>query len=311
MAWIIDHQKTALVILPISPEDIAKHVNNLTGGLAEKPPKFESAIALTLTDALISPLISLIHNTTLIIVPHGILNYLPFAVLSSNQEKQFLIEDYAIAYAPSVSALSSIRALQNPNENRLLALGNPRGDLLNAGSEVKAIAKSYPKATIFLREQATEDQIYAHAGRIDILHLSAHGVLQGRNPLFSSIELAPAVDGDPDGYLTVQEIYGLDLSGANLVVLSACKTARGGQSPGDEFIGLTRAFLYAGAPAVITTLWSVADDSTALLMESFYKHLQSGEPAVQALKQAQVKMVEEGYSPYQWVAFMLTGNDQE
>jgi CHAT domain-containing protein len=156
---------------------------------------------------------------------------------------------------------------------------------------------------------ATEDQVYAHAGQFDILHLSAHGVLDGRNPLFSAIKLAPAADGDPDGRLTVQEIYGLDLNGTNLVVLSACETSLGGQNQGDESIGLTRAFLYAGAPTVITTLWSVQAKSAATLMKSFYRHLHGGETAAFALQYSQIEMLrKDPDSTYHWAAFTLTGD---
>ena len=108
----------------------------------------------------------------------------------------------------------------------------------------------------------------------------------------------------------MHEVYGLDLSGANLVVLSACETALGEQSEGDELVGLTRAFLYAGTPAVVTTLWSVDDAASGAEMEAFYRNLREGLTNAEALRAAQMAvMAEERWSePYYWAAFSLTGD---
>ena len=101
--------------------------------------------------------------------------------------------------------------------------------------------------------------------------------------------LTPPARAPDDGSLSVQAVYGLGLSRADLVVLSACETQLGAQSQGDDLVGLNRAFLYAGAPTVIASLWSVNDDATAVLMAAFYRHLRAGESKVQALRAAQAE----------------------
>ena len=111
-----------------------------------------------------------------------------------------------------------------------------------------------------------------------------------------------------DGWLTVGEVYGLDLSQADLVVLSACQTNLGELSAGDELVGLTRAFFFAGTPTVVASLWSVEDEATALLMERFYTHLRDGTGKAEALRQAQLEVREEHPNPYYWAGFVLSGD---
>lgn len=129
----------------------------------------------------------------------------------------------------------------------------------------------------------------------NILHLAAHGTFNPVAPLNSLIALAPDKPASntenpqsADGWLTVGEVYGLDLKKTDLVVLSACETNLGDLSEGDELVGLTRAFIFAGTPSVIATLWNVDDFTTTLLMEHFYTYLRSGMGKTEALRQAQV-----------------------
>jgi CHAT domain-containing protein len=254
-------------------------------------------------------------SASLVIVPHDVLHYLPFAALWNAQSGRYLIQDYALTYAPSASALKFIQAkrtpkrdsLPNGDEGRLLALGNPDGTLLAAEGEARAVAGLYGVAPL-VGAQATESQVRARGGQVDILHLAAHGVYEPLDPLFSRIELA-AGDGQ-DGRLEVHEVYGLDLTGVNLVVLSACNTALAAQSAGDELVGLTRAFLYAGTPAVVTTLWDIEDTASAALMEAFYRHLRAGLSNAEALRAAQLEVLgqDKWRTPYYWAAFSLTGD---
>jgi tetratricopeptide (TPR) repeat protein len=158
-----------------------------------------------------------------------------------------------------------------------------------------------------ISDAATESAVFSQAEDAEILHLSVHGEFNKHNPLFSTLYLA--ADDRHDGRLEVHDIYALDLTKAtNLVALSACQTQLGELSRGDEIVGLNRAFLYAGTPSVIATLWSVQDDSTALLMERFYTHLRSGIAKAQALRQAQIEVRAEYPHPYYWAAFVLTGD---
>jgi CHAT domain-containing protein len=200
-------------------------------------------------------------------------------------------------------------AKRNPNQQRLLALGNPDGSLPATENEAQAVAQLYGVKPL-LRKQATESQLYAQAGKIDLLHLAAHGIYDPFNPLFTRLELAP--DAQHDGHLEVHEVYGLNLAHANLVVLSACDTGQGSLSNGDEIVGLAQAFLYAGAPAIVTTLWPIDDGASAVLMASFYRHVRSNGSAAEALRAAQLEVLtkEQWRSPYYWAAFGLSGDYQ-
>ena len=108
---------------------------------------------------------------------------------------------------------------------------------------------------------------------------------------------------EDDGRLEVREIFGLDLRQANLVVLSACETALGSQSRGDELVGLARAFLYAGTPTVVASLWPVEDQATEALMTAFHRRVQAGEGIAAALAEAQAEV----RSQPRWAAPFTTG----
>lgn len=120
-------------------------------------------------------------------------------------------------------------------------------------------------------------------------------------PLYSYLLFAPSENDD--GLLTVNEVFGLDLK-ASLVTLSACQTGLGNLSLGDDIVGLSRAFLFAGTPAVIVSLWSVADQPTAVLMTKFYQNLENFSPQ-EALSRAQREVMKQYPDPYYWAPFQL------
>jgi CHAT domain-containing protein len=174
-----------------------------------------------------------------------------------------------------------------------------------AEQEARAIAALYATAPL-IHTAATESIVRQQAGELGILHLAAHGYYNAVAPLNSLIALAP--DGANDGWLTAGETYGLNLQQADLVVLSACQTQLGDLSAGDELVGLTRAFFYAGTPTVVASLWTVDDQTTALLMERFYTHLRAGMGKAAALRQAQLDVRADYPNPYYWAAFVLSGD---
>jgi CHAT domain-containing protein len=150
--------------------------------------------------------------------------------------------------------------------------------------------------------------------QFSIVHLATHGILNDRNPELSGIVLSMVNErGEPeDGYLTLRDIYNLDLP-ADLVVLSACRTAIGKQVRGEGLLGLTRGFMYAGSPRVVASLWRVDDAATAELMKLFYRHMlgKSRTPAAAALRKAKLEMMGAGGergSPFYWAGFVLQGD---
>ena len=153
--------------------------------------------------------------------------------------------------------------------------------------EAKAVKSLYPDGKVLLESQATKRMVKRESPKHDILHFAAHAELSKDAPLSSAILLAK--DGKEDGRLTVKEIFEMELN-ADLVVLSGCETGLGKLSRGDEIVGLTRAFIYAGTPSVVASLWKVEDQSTAALMGSFYKNLKTKSKA-EALRQAQLELI--------------------
>ncbi|MEM7538116.1 MAG: CHAT domain-containing protein [Chloroflexota bacterium] len=304
-AWVVEQDAAAFVTLNISATVLNGQIDFLRQSLEEKESDIASASILY--DALITPLKPYIHNDNLIIVPHQTLHYLPFAALWNADEERYLLEEYTITYAPSASVLKFIQDKRNPNEGRLLALGNPDGSLDAAEREVKAIASMF-NTTPLLGDDATESHVMAQAHEFDILHLAAHGKYDEVEPLSTQIQLTS--DSTNDGRLEVREIFDLNLSKTNLVVLSACDTSLANFTRGDELVGLPRAFIYAGTPAVMTTLWPIDDIASATLMESFYTHWQTGMTTAKALRTAQLEVLAEDKwsSPYYWAAFGLTGD---
>jgi len=181
-------------------------------------------------------------------------------------------------------------------------------------NEAEEIARLTPPALtrVALDFDASRETVMgADLTQYRIVHLATHSLLDNQRPELSGVVLS-LVDrsGRPqNGFLRLYDIYNLRL-GADLVVLSACQTARGGEIEGEGLIGLTRGFLYAGAPRVVATLWEVDDRTTALVMKHFYEGmLVRGQRPAAALRSAQAEVARtRGWDPpYYWAAFTLQG----
>jgi CHAT domain-containing protein len=190
----------------------------------------------------------------------------------------------------------------------VLAIGNPDlGAALNlryAEREARSLGDRFPGSRVLIRQEATKPMVKALSGDAGLIHFATHGELNEQDPLASALLLTP--EGSEDGRLQVRELFGLDLH-ARLVVLSACETGLGKLSRGDELVGLQRAFLYAGTPAVMTTLWKVDDRASFVLMREFYDRLMKGRGPAEALRQAQSAAMQEFPHPFFWAAFGVTG----
>jgi len=321
--WVIDRGAVQHVLLPVDRAALARivcwadqlgtrrSVRGVTPAVQQcpgEPLKSEDVFA-----QLFAPLQPHIRNARLIVVPHGVLHYVPFAALRDPKSGHFLVEDYTITYAPSASVLRFLHGKESPVRGKALVIGDPDsalGKLEGARREAVAVAKLFG-TTPKLGAGATKSLLRNLNGAVDLLHIAAHGYYDAANPLFSRLALAP--DGESSGNLEVHEVLSdVDLAGVNLVVLSACQTALGKGSSGDDVVGLTRAFLYAGAPGVISTLWNVNDDAAVALMGKFYERLLAGDSAAEALRQAQVAMLRghDFADPAMWAPFTLTGDPQ-
>ena len=312
-AWVIDQDKSQFVPLSINRETLETNIDFVRQSFAAKDDndwdvEVDNQPFATLYDELFAPLLPFIKHNHLVIIPHDVLHYLPFAALWDAEQEEYLADRYTIRYAPSATALQFIQPQKPVDTPQPLVIGNPDASLPFATEEAVAVAELYNSKPI-LRREATEAVLRSRSAQADILHIAAHGLYEPINPMYSRIELAPA--GGYDGRLEVHEIYGLDLKAANLVVLSACDTSVGMISRGDEVASLNRAFLAAGAPAVVTSLWPVDDAASGALMVAFHENLRAGVHAAQALQRAQMTVRSEAAwaSPYYWAAFSLTGAD--
>jgi CHAT domain-containing protein len=282
----------------------------------------------------------------LIIIPSGPLYYLPFQALiwtsEDLTENAPLIVRYALSYSPSLATLKYAQALAETAypQATFLALadpdsGNPR--LPDAQAEARAVAQLFTVSSVYVDSYATEDVVQSDSATAREILLSTHGLFNPHNPLYSYLVVSPTAE-NKDGKLFAHEVFSLPLH-ANIVVLSACETllpsladmkgqikaVRGADddtpvkltndqlkelTAGDEVVGLTRAFISAGSSSVLSSLWSVPSGSTADLMVSFYKYREEGRDKAQALRAAQLEVMNTtGWTqPWHWAAFNLMGD---
>jgi CHAT domain-containing protein len=178
---------------------------------------------------------------------------------------------------------------------------------------VLQIASLYDAAqtTVYAGEEASEARFKrdpAVSQAFD-LHFAAHNLVDEEEPTRTGLLLSPGRSGEEDGFLTLDEIFNRPLA-ADLVVLSACSTALGKRFRGEGLVGLTWAFLYAGASSLVVSLWDVEDDATAALMVDFYRAYHRGESKSQALQGAKLKMLGRSRAqahPSRWAPFILVG----
>ena len=263
-----------------------------------------------LYNSILRPVEDKIHTKGLIVVPHGALHKVPFAVLSDGE--QLMVDKYAISVVPSSTVIEYVAKKRSKNNGRLLAFANPKTEYVPLGfaeNEVENIEKLFQKKMVHIRKDATETRAKQESDSPDVIHFACHGEFNDKQPMQSGLLLAKG--GDNDGILQVHELFGLNLKNANLVVLSACDTALSKIQGGDDLVGLSRGFIYAGTPSLMATLWQVDDRSTSMLMKRFYENwLQKGLSKPEALRQAQLSVKSmPGYEhPYYWAPFILIGD---
>jgi CHAT domain-containing protein len=319
-AFVITANRSFARFLDVERTDLDARIELLRDLLSRPEGRRWLDPARSLSTVLIEPLQAegwLADARQLYVVPHGVLNYLPFALLPDKRggAGKLLLDSYSVAYLPTAAVLMRDAApIASPKT--LLAMAPSRSRLRHAPEEVRTIDVMFrPHSQLLIGTQATESKFKSLAGNYSVVHLATHGHFNRLNPMMSGVELE--ADGTDDGLLQVHEVLGLRLS-ADLVTLSACDTALGSgffaETPaGDEFIGMTRAFLSAGSASVMATLWEVDDLSSVRLMQRFYAHLNESATGVDkalALAQAQREFRESDQlaHPYYWAPFIVVGN---
>ncbi|MEM1202574.1 MAG: CHAT domain-containing tetratricopeptide repeat protein [Acidobacteriota bacterium] len=262
---------------------------------------------------------------------------------------RYLGLDRAVVYAPSAGTLLALRARErsrthvapgdppallamtpsSPEEAPGAAQTNPwhlrsnRDPLVHASDEVRRVSRWFPGGQALIGDPATEARLKAELTRpadrpYRLVHLATHGLVRDDLPMSSGLLLGAGPEDD--GLLQASEVLGLDLQ-SDLVTLSGCRTGRGELTRGEGILGLTRAFLYAGASGLVVSLWDVDDQTTPLLMDAFYRHLAAGDAPSVALRRARTELFEaEGEAklvfrtrpvsyahPRFWSSFVLVG----
>ena len=259
----------------------------------------------------------------LCIIPDKVLHRLPFAALISPHNGKYLIEDYALFYAPSLSVLwhtseaaqrKSSSGQSSSGQGTALSIGNPSFDLnphpelpllRSAEMEARMVAELYePSAKLRLARDASKDRILREMSSAEVIHFAGHYVIDGSSPLMSRMLLA-------GGDISALEIVSQRLDRTKLVVLSACQTGFDRYYESEGAVGLARAFIVAGVPLVVASQWPVDSDATASLMISFHRYRRSGLDSFESLRKAQADMLhasaEPHTSPYYWAAFLCAG----
>jgi CHAT domain-containing protein/tetratricopeptide (TPR) repeat protein len=258
---------------------------------------------------------------TLVIVPHAVLAYLPFAGLLDPASNQYLIQRFSLVFEPSAASLVAVRL--RPTATTAIGQANvfapfPR-DLPGSGLEADEVARTSPGSHVVVGEAATERAVRAALADTKPVHVATHGILNPRSPMFSRLELARPSTGDgfaptdDDGRLEVHELLDLTIR-SPLVFLSGCETGLGPAGStsfarGEDYATLAEAFLFAGARNVVSTLWRIEDRGAAGFARAFYNAAAHQEP-VEALATAQRTLIgdPEYGSPYYWAAYALTGD---
>lgn len=289
---------------------------------------------------------SLPPGAELIIVPDDILYLLPFEMLvtgfKSSYQAEYLLAQYPISYAYSASLLLDLPRPVGDAVRQVLLVANPelgpgtgrvsmpstgtrfarRADteplryrLPYAEDEVRRIHRVLPNSLTLIGARATEAAFKRNAAAAGVVHIATHSIYDRQNYLDSRILFASGdrinQEGE-DGVLYLHEIMNLRLSAA-LVILTGCETGLGRLRRGGGLEGVSRAFLAAGVPSVMGTLWPVVDsDATSDLMARLYKHLANGLDKRAALQKAKLELIAEkkGADPFYWAAFVLIGDTQ-
>lgn len=286
-AFVVRADRLTVHPLPLQPAELQRAFD-AEGNLVRIKPGADGRLhnpwlLERLYGCLIQPLVEQLAGvSTLYLLPSGPLHFVPFHALTYRRGGQMraLLDDYQVVYAPSATVLLEYCQQKRGQATQpLLALGY-NGDLRHAEAEAAAIAALTPGSVGLVNAAASQTALFQVANEFQWVHIACHARFNRQTPLMSYLHLA-------DGPLYASDVLRQLRLHAELVTLSACETGRNKVLKGDELIGLVRAFIYAGAPSVVVSLWPVDELSTRMLMEFFYRELLAGQPKAEALRRAQ------------------------
>ncbi|MFF3444622.1 CHAT domain-containing protein [Streptosporangium sp. NPDC002721] len=307
-SFLTTETEARLFSLPVGPGVLDRKVTHLRRLLEERDGDVTRP-AEQLHHWLVEPAGEAIDRLErLVIIPYGVLTYLPFAMLGGGRP---LAERVELAYAPSAAILDRLLGGAPARLRNMMIMANPHPDddrlaLPYSEHETWRIA-ALTGAEAAVGGAATTEAFRTALATHDIVHLACHAWFDPHAPRDSALLLADPGDPRRPGRVTVAELNE-QRARARLVVLSGCQTGLADLAPGGELDGLVRAFLTAGVPSVVASLWRVDDQATAGLMSSLYEGLSAGLGVGAALRQAQLTVRAGTPHPYYWAAFCQYGS---
>lgn len=274
---------------------------------------------------LIGPVSSTLDGvSTLVLIPDGPLHALPFAALVNPASGRYLVQDFVVQTAPSLSTMVAASGSQSAftgSSPRAIVIGNPSrertGDesllpsLPFSEQEAEQVASIYSSSLLLTAQRATKQSMLDHISEYDIVHYAGHALVDDQVPALSRLLLAPDAAGQDDGSLFVSDLGKLRLTRTRLVVLAACSTGTGQISNGEGVQSLARPFLEAGASWVAATFWDIQDRSAADFFLAFHRRVAAGEWPADALSRVQRQLITNTdrarRSPSQWAWAALIG----
>ncbi|HKH47612.1 MAG TPA: CHAT domain-containing protein [Thermoanaerobaculia bacterium] len=319
LLWSVTRRELRLQTIPVELASLEARVREVTAALRTgRGERAQLAQELgKLYALLLGPAEAAVRAAgDLVVIPDKALHRLPFAALVDPRSGRHLVQDHAVAMAPSVNVyvrcLARGRSAGPPAT--ALVVGNPRFDprelpalapLPGAEAEAVEIAALYPRSHLLIREQATPRAFLEQAARgPEVLQISAHAILSAAHPEYSRLVLAR--DGAASGSFYMHEVRSLDLRPTRLVVLAGCNTGGGRLSISEGSLSFARSFLAAGAPAVIASLWDVDDAASRELLTDLHRRIRSGEDPMSALRRAQLARLGTEHS-WNWAAYEFIG----
>jgi CHAT domain-containing protein len=298
-------------------------------------------LANRLYKRLVKPAESYIKGKKILIIPDDVLTQIPFETLvtqpvpdkvqSSFRTMAYLVKEHVVYYNYSGTLYAMNRGTHVYPHAKLLAVAPKYENKTSyqqgvrdtshtdstsllpipwALDEVKEIHKLFG-GKILSKGSATEQHFKEIAGKYDILHLAAHGLVNNNYPMFSKLVFTGDKDSTNEGYLNTYEIYNMHIN-APLVVLSACNSGYGKLHKGEGIISLARGFFTAGAKSIVMTLWAVSDKSSSQIVKNFYGSLSSNQNIGEAMQKSKIQYLEqtdeEGAHPYFWSGYIVLGN---
>jgi CHAT domain-containing protein len=319
---LLRHDSMALVETRLNPFALVADVQSLAAAEERRDEEESRRILQSLSHDLIDPIRAhLIREETVVFVPDASLAAVPFAALLDTSTLRYLIQDFDVAAAPSaamfVEGIERDRLLASRPQLAFVA-GNPRFDrsrfprleeLPSADRETDSVA-SVQGGSAIRGAEVTRQRLVDGLQHASLFHFCGHSIVNSRYPLLSGLVVAPDAGGGGN-MLYAHDIMNSRLNETRLVVLSACSTSNGGNGGSAGVSTIARAFLAAGVPSVIGTLWRVRDGASTELLTRFHKNFREGGSAARALRRAQIALLEGTDSRYQspsaWGAFQILG----